>query len=514
MPSPPLTHQFAREEVLPSYFMNRQQQAIGNLAENVRITRPSNNSITVPASAGDGQVTIAIDGLWRYRETNVSRTHPGGAAGEYPIFAVCTGQNIVSTPEAFTDTTNYAFDLRIVAPGTEPTIVPGSVEFYRRIGRAVWDGAKITRVILEVDQRQEAMIDATAESIDQPAARFIAASSSQSADIWQVLSSSLLVRSGVDSVGGFFRNATAGQNVMRSFLVAGDANPAWVVHGDGSMEWGPGGGTAPGISLDRTGAGEMSWDSAVVILQKLTANADFQVNGTATLGTVNTGALTVAGGADLNVSGGDFSVTGGGHAQVGTGGLGVSGATALTGGLSVTGGSTTVTSLSATGASTLAGLTANATTLSSLNVSGASTLAGLTANATTLTSLNVSGATTLAGLTAGTGNLTALNVSGASALHATTATTVDASGAVTVGGALTHTGVNLGFFGTAVHAQMVSPTQARLNVATHVATGTSPSALSASSTLSDVIAVLSRVLNAMQPASGSGLIAGGGNWSS
>src|SRR5262245_46792708 len=50
----------------------------------------------------------------------------------------------------------------------------------------------------------------------------------------------------------------AGTRVLTNRLLAGDAQPAWRQMGDGKLEWGPGGSTAPDTSLYRAGAAALA----------------------------------------------------------------------------------------------------------------------------------------------------------------------------------------------------------------------------------------------------------------
>lgn len=139
-------HQFARTEVLPSWFENALQSLLSVAAFGFQIVQLDNTHIEVPASADEGAAVLSVGGKWRWIEATLTYAHPGGAAGNYPIFATCVDNNIVNTPQAYTDDTNYAFALQILAPGATPNIVAGIVDFYRQVGVAVWDGTKITQI--------------------------------------------------------------------------------------------------------------------------------------------------------------------------------------------------------------------------------------------------------------------------------------------------------------------------------------------------------------------------------
>lgn len=145
-----------RNSVLESWYVRAIDRLLATLAENFYIQRNAaapGTTLEVPAGAGrlDGlPATISINGKWRWNEATVSRAHPGGASGTYLIFAVAAANVIVNTPQPFTDNTNYAFELRIVANGTTPPIVAGTLDVFRRVGSLQWDGTKITSFTQEV----------------------------------------------------------------------------------------------------------------------------------------------------------------------------------------------------------------------------------------------------------------------------------------------------------------------------------------------------------------------------
>src|SRR5690349_7522876 len=95
-------HSFARDEVLPSYWVNRIQDRLGPLS-NVRLVQASATTVQVPAGAGDDAAAISIEGRWRFNEAAVSVAHPGGAAGAYDVYVTASDQNVVSSPVPNTD---------------------------------------------------------------------------------------------------------------------------------------------------------------------------------------------------------------------------------------------------------------------------------------------------------------------------------------------------------------------------------------------------------------------------
>lgn len=150
-------HLFARDEIAPSWWPNRIQAVLSTMTSQLVISKLNNTTIQVVASAGDGLVGIAIGGKLRYIEATISQAHPGGAAATFDIYATCAENAIDNIPAVNTDHTNFAFALQIKALATPPTIVPGTVDFYRKIGQLVWDGAairSITQLVGLVPQAQ------------------------------------------------------------------------------------------------------------------------------------------------------------------------------------------------------------------------------------------------------------------------------------------------------------------------------------------------------------------------
>jgi hypothetical protein len=245
-------HQFARNDVFPSWWPNAIAEQVGVLVENFELRKATDTTIEVPAAASDDLVVVGIDGKWRFRSTTVSRAHPGGASGVYPIFVVAAENVIVGTPLPFTDNTNYAFDLRIEAPGGTPAIVPGTVDFFRKVGEAVWDGTKITRVRQLVGQVSTRPVDAAARRADETPIR-ATAFAGQTADVASLVDSNGNVLLQVGPTGSLRADRPVGQDLILASRQFGDAF-ARVELKHGSIAFGPGS-TAPDVTVDRTGVG-------------------------------------------------------------------------------------------------------------------------------------------------------------------------------------------------------------------------------------------------------------------
>lgn len=137
---------FVPSDPAPSWWANSVMRSLSTMTANFAIVKQTATTIRGVAAANDKAAVIAIAGKWRWRESNVDRAHPGGAAGTYDIF-VTAANNVIG---GAVDSTNYAWDLAITVTGVNPVIVPGTVDIYRKVGYVVWDGAAITKVVQTV----------------------------------------------------------------------------------------------------------------------------------------------------------------------------------------------------------------------------------------------------------------------------------------------------------------------------------------------------------------------------
>jgi len=138
--------------------MNRLQDRIAPLTQ-FRLDLSSATTVRANAGANDEAMVLNVAGNWRKAESAVTRAHPGGSAGTYLVFVTAKAQSISSSPLPNTDNTDYTFALAIVANGSTPTIVAGTVDIYRRVGRLTWDGSAITALVQEVGSVVGAQLD-------------------------------------------------------------------------------------------------------------------------------------------------------------------------------------------------------------------------------------------------------------------------------------------------------------------------------------------------------------------
>jgi|SRR5919106_792768 microcystin-dependent protein len=195
------SHTFARDEVFPSYFPNAVQAFLSTVVSQLRLRPVNATTIEAVASAGDGLAAIGIDGNLRYREATVQRSHPGGVAGTYDVFVTATEDDIRATPAPFSDFTNYAFDLGIVASGGSPPIVPGTVDVHRKVGELQWSGTAITelRQLVGVDDATMPLQPTSRAAFE--AALRLRAAAGQTADILRIEDSTGALLFRVDATG-------------------------------------------------------------------------------------------------------------------------------------------------------------------------------------------------------------------------------------------------------------------------------------------------------------------------
>jgi microcystin-dependent protein len=132
---------------IPQDFLDALQEFVGVSSRNLFLTQIGSNQVQIAAGVGNAQVSLGIDGLWRYVSATVQTTVTG-AAGTYSIFAT-TGNNSFATnptpPPPETDSTDYTFALTALLTGTPAT------PHYRKIGEAIFDGTRITNLRQLVD---------------------------------------------------------------------------------------------------------------------------------------------------------------------------------------------------------------------------------------------------------------------------------------------------------------------------------------------------------------------------
>jgi microcystin-dependent protein len=127
---------------VPQDFLDALQEFIGTMASpNLLLTQISANQVQVSAGTASAQVSIGIDGLWRYNTGPQLATVGPTGTGTWSIYAT-TGNNSFAVnptpPPPELDSTVYGFGLEAHFAALTP-----STAHYRKIGEAVWDGSRI-----------------------------------------------------------------------------------------------------------------------------------------------------------------------------------------------------------------------------------------------------------------------------------------------------------------------------------------------------------------------------------
>ena len=142
---------------LPQDFLDALQEFVGTMASpNLDLTMVSGsaNQVQIVAGTGSNQVSLGIDGLWRYISVT-TQTTVSGAAGTYDIFVTCNSNSFSvnpSPPPPELDGTDYTFALSTpLIQGNTP-----AAPHFRKVGEAIFDGTRILslRQTVDIDSSQ------------------------------------------------------------------------------------------------------------------------------------------------------------------------------------------------------------------------------------------------------------------------------------------------------------------------------------------------------------------------
>jgi fibronectin-binding autotransporter adhesin len=150
---------FDHGDVLPASWTDAIQEYISTLAANVDITTSAANTLKIAAATGNGQAAIGIDGLWRYRSSDVTVV-VSGAAGTKDIYVTATANSFSNSPSPDTDATDYNFGLSVVTSGgAAPS--GGGIVATRKIGECEWDGTTNITAIRQLEGAQNVTLPMT-----------------------------------------------------------------------------------------------------------------------------------------------------------------------------------------------------------------------------------------------------------------------------------------------------------------------------------------------------------------
>jgi hypothetical protein len=113
---------------------------------NFKLVKTSATTVSVLAGTGDAQTGITIDGRPRIATANKVATHPGGGAGQYPIFVTAYDDDfqVDGSGHESNAAPSVEFALRIGNPTL--TDVGQAERLARQVGYLQWDGTQITSV--------------------------------------------------------------------------------------------------------------------------------------------------------------------------------------------------------------------------------------------------------------------------------------------------------------------------------------------------------------------------------
>lgn len=168
------------------------QEMLGASAPSLNIVVLNGTTIKVACSALDGQQTASIEGRYRYRTTDLTAAHPGGASGTHNIFITASDNSFSGSPTV--DATVYDFGLTILTSGS-----PGTA-LYRKVGEVDWDGTKIIGIRqLAGNRRDDAPLVPTAPIAGLTPVRVRgAASQSAALQTWETSGGTTLAKVNAD----------------------------------------------------------------------------------------------------------------------------------------------------------------------------------------------------------------------------------------------------------------------------------------------------------------------------
>lgn len=131
-------------QALPEAVLDAMMELLGTyVSGNFTVTQVNSTTLRVPASAGNGQVAMAVNGRWRYNVANADAIAPAGSAAIYTLWITGSDNNFAAGPPEV-DNTVYAFGLEIRASGTPAAAIS------RQIGTVDWNGTAIRSYTLSV----------------------------------------------------------------------------------------------------------------------------------------------------------------------------------------------------------------------------------------------------------------------------------------------------------------------------------------------------------------------------
>ena len=147
----PKNRDFAPLDPLPANWTDSIEEFISQQAAGLRIIPKAGTNATVaqvPIPPGYAQVTVGMEGRWRWITSPVERAVPAGAARTLDAWLTASGNVFIPGTPGEIDATDPAFALVFVESGQEP--VGGDLK--RLVGRVVWDGSRIAAIDMLVGE--------------------------------------------------------------------------------------------------------------------------------------------------------------------------------------------------------------------------------------------------------------------------------------------------------------------------------------------------------------------------
>lgn len=107
-------------------------------------------TLRIRGGSGDDQSSIAVDGRYRFRTTDVTAT-ASGAAATYDLYVTAGDNDFTGPPTDLDAPTDYTFGFQVRAVGSPPT----GVSLYRKVGQIDFDGTNITGIRMFTGDRQD-----------------------------------------------------------------------------------------------------------------------------------------------------------------------------------------------------------------------------------------------------------------------------------------------------------------------------------------------------------------------
>jgi hypothetical protein len=129
------------QPAIEPFFQATQEMLSAYVSPNFRLVATSATKVGIAAGTGHNQVSIAIEGKYRYITALIESAAVSGAAGGRDVFVTASANDFSGSAPTI-DLTNYAFALAVVATGATPS----GVALSRKVGELDWSGAAITAV--------------------------------------------------------------------------------------------------------------------------------------------------------------------------------------------------------------------------------------------------------------------------------------------------------------------------------------------------------------------------------